>query len=129
MPVTLTPTLTGEGPTIHFLYADDNIDYQPASILLRLRLEQWVSGDDVAVLWDGSELSGHDIRYCHIDDPAGISDVSSAVWQTYVLAPSGVSFGRHTVKAILRNRHPQLACDLILTDVELVVRYEANPEI
>lgn len=73
--------------------------------------------------WDGYELQNHDIRYCMINDPLGVFDVSSAVWQRYLLLPNQVASGSHTVKSILETRNPQLACDMVLTDVELVIVY------
>ena len=59
-----------------------------------------------------------------ISDPHGISDVSGAVWLSKQLDPSEVSAGIHAVEVALVKRHPRLACDLVLTDVELVVRYD-----
>ena len=41
----------------------------------------------------------------------------------FALTPGQVKGGRHRVEVILRQRHPQLASDLVLTDVELVVAY------
>ncbi|MEE2710141.1 MAG: hypothetical protein VYA69_11140 [Gemmatimonadota bacterium] len=73
--------------------------------------------------WDGDELQNHEIRYCMINDPFGVSDVSSAVWQRYLLLPNQVASDSHTVKSILETRNPQLACDMVLTYVELVIVY------
>jgi hypothetical protein len=58
-----------------------------------------------------------------IHDPHHISDVSSAVWQRYTLTPVQAAAGRHTVQIILKRRHPQLACDLVLTDVEVMINW------
>ncbi|MBT4612545.1 MAG: hypothetical protein HOC05_21045, partial [Gemmatimonadetes bacterium] len=52
-----------------------------------------------------------------------ISDVSSAAWLTWDLTESGVTCGKHTVHVALQKRHPQITTALVLTDVELVVRY------
>jgi hypothetical protein len=107
--------LTGDGPTILLNIADD----QPSSAELRVRLQEWVKGDDVGVWWDGTRLANPDLRFL---DPHGISDVSSAVWIRFALGE--VAPGPHEVKVVLIERHPQLACDLILTDVELVIRHD-----
>ena len=54
---------------------------------------------------------------------ARVYDVSSAVWLTADLDPTEVQPGRHDVKVVLVERHPQLANDIILTDVELLITY------
>ncbi len=123
VPVALKPTRTGEGPTITLDIADDVCAEGATGIELRLRLDQWVTGDTVKVYWDGNELNNRAIRYCMINDPHGVSDVSGAVWQSYLLTPDEVPSGSHTVKSILQTRNPQLACDMVLTDVELVIAY------
>ena len=128
--------MTGEMPAIILDVADD-VEADGASHLeLRVRLDQWVVGDKVCVFWDGRELKDPETRYCAMDNtnpPGGafqpppgirrISDVSRAAWLCFPLRPSDVAQGRHTVNVGLVERHPQLACDIVLTDVELVVRY------
>ncbi|MBT5872725.1 MAG: family 10 glycosylhydrolase [Candidatus Latescibacteria bacterium] len=123
VPVPLQATLTEDGPTIELDIVDDVKSYTPESLVLRLRLDQWVRGDHVLVLWDGIELANPNIEFCKISDPQGISAVSAAIWQSYALDPSIVSAGNHTVQAVLKHRNPQVACDLVLTDLELVIRY------
>ncbi len=118
VPVPLRRTLTGDGPTVILDVADENA----STFMLRVRLEEWVRGDDVAVLWDGERLTDSEVNYCRLGDPHRISDVSQAVWLRFEL--SECAPGSHEVKVALVERHPQLACDLILTDVELVVLYE-----
>ena len=115
VPVPLKRTLTGDGPTILLNVADD----QPSPAELRVRLQEWVKGDDVGVWWDGTRLTNPDLRFL---DPHGISDVSSTIWLRFALGE--VSPGPHQVKVVLIERHPQLACDLILTDVELMIKYD-----
>lgn len=122
VPVPLKRTLTGDGPTVMLDVADDPSG-RPARMELRVRLDQWVRGDEVRVTWDGATLDRPEIRYCMIKDPHRLSEVSSAAWQCYVLNPDQAGYGLHTVKVILDRRHPQLACDLMLTDVELVVTH------
>ncbi len=123
VPVPLRPTVTGDGPTIRLDVADDFVIDPPRDLELRVRLDQWVEGDVVAVQWDDGDLAGPDVRYCRINDPHHLSDVSFAAWLCFSIDPSQCSPGLHKVKIILHQRHPQLACDLVLTDVELVVRY------
>lgn len=124
VPVVLKPTLTGEGPAVILDIADDVATQPPRLLQLRIRLDQWVPGDRVRVSWDGDTLDDAEVHYCRPDDPHRISDVSSAVWLCYALGPEQTGIGPHPVVVALEQRHPQLACDLVLTDVELVIMYE-----
>ncbi|MBT4097423.1 MAG: family 10 glycosylhydrolase [Gemmatimonadetes bacterium] len=136
VPVDLLPTLSGTGPTITLDVADDFGAHKPASLQLRLRLNESLPEDVVRVCWDGDLLGqGHRIA-CRLENPTPpggafqpqprwreISDVSSAAWLTWDLTESGVTCGKHTVHVALQKRHPQITTALVLTDVELVVRY------
>ena len=117
VPVPLKPTLTGDGPTIVLEVSDED----PSSAELRIRLQEWVKGDNVEICWDGRRMDNPDVHYCRFQDPHGPSEVSSAVWLRFQLAECAA--GPHEVKVALVERHPQLACDLVLTDVELVIRH------
>jgi len=88
-----------------------------------VRLEQWVKGDQVSVSWDGQPLQNVQVRYCKVTDPKDISDVTPNVWLCFAMQTDQVSQGEHDVQVVLVERHAQLACELILTDVEFVVRY------
>lgn len=121
VPVALKETVTDAGPAVPFDLADDLTTRPPRALELRLHLRDWVRGDEVAVRWDGRELSAPVVTYAA--DPLGIAAVSPAAWLRYPIAPSAAGRGRHLVEVVLRRRHPQLACDLVLTDVELVVAY------
>ncbi|MBM3276539.1 MAG: hypothetical protein FJY95_00440 [Candidatus Handelsmanbacteria bacterium] len=123
VPVALKPTRTGCGPTVVMHLADDFASHSPRELLLRIRLEKWVKGDLVRVKWDGTELDNLEQQYCFVNDPHRLSDASSATWLRRPLEPALVKPGPHTIEVILAQRHPQVACDLMLTDVELVVRY------
>ena len=76
------------------------------------------------------------IDYCRLENPSppggafqpiprwrDISEVSSAVWLSWDFTESGLSPGAHAVGVALRERNPQIAAALTLTDVEFVVRY------
>ncbi len=123
VPIPLKRTLTGDGPTIELDLADEITVEHPPQIELRIRLDQWVKGDEVEVKWDKTILPLPTFDYCMIHDPHHISDVSSAVWQRYTLTPVQAAAGRHTVQVILNRRHSQLSCGLVLTDVELMIHY------
>ncbi len=123
VPVALKRTITGDGPTVVLNVADNVADDVPAGVELRVRLDQWVRGDVVGASWDGRQLPGPEVRYCTINDPHRIGDVSAAAWLCFAMNPAEVGQGTHEVKVALVERHPQLACDLILTNVELVLRY------
>ena len=122
----LKPTLTGDGPTIVLEVADDLSADKPQDVQLRLRLEQWVKGDQVEVYWDGQLRPKLESRY-HFDPTANPwerpSDVSHAVWLHSRLEVSQVARGPHEVKVVLKRRNPQVLSDLVLTNVELVILY------
>ena len=120
VPVALNRTLTGDGPTIMLDLAEEITAETPEQVELRVRLDQWVKGDAVRVSWDGGELEDPQIQYSTMDR---ISDVSGAVWLRFPMAPSQIEQGPHRVKITLEERNPKLACDIVLTDVELVVKY------
>ena len=122
VPVPLKRTQTGDGPTATLNIADDVTMDAPEGIELRVRLDEWVKGDVVKVLWDGAELPDPCTAYIHDRRPA-ISDVTGSIWQSYQLTPEQVPPGAHSVKVILVERNPRLACDIVMTDVELAVNY------
>ena len=124
VPVPLYPTMRETGPHFDLDLADDLSADPPATITLRLRLQDWVAGDEVRCCWDGEVLADPDIAYCHGGAPQPISDVSAAAWHSFALTADQAARGRHRLEVILLQRHPQLACDLILTDVEVLIRYE-----
>ena len=74
------------------------------------------------MLWDGVGLPNPRAVYIHDRRPA-ISDVTGSIWQSYQLTPEQVPPGAHSVKVILVERNPRLACDIVMTDVELAVNY------
>jgi hypothetical protein len=136
VPVQLVRTLSGEGPTIALDVAEDFRAQAPATLRLRLRLNEWTKEDVVRVRWDEVQLEPPQINYCRLDNPTppggafqppprwrDISDVSSAVWLSWDLTNLGVTSGAHAVQIALCDRHPQIAASLMLTDVELVVHY------
>lgn len=122
VPVPLKETLTGDGPVIRLIVADDPHADAPERIELRVRLEEWVKGDRVEVRWDKAALPEPAITYCE-DAQSFVSDVSSAVWLSWKLTPHQAGQGEHTVQVILKERNPRLAVDLMLADVEIVLRY------
>ncbi|MCC7262374.1 MAG: hypothetical protein IT369_07625 [Candidatus Latescibacteria bacterium] len=123
VPVALKPTLTGAGPTVTLHLAGDLQADPPREVLLRLRLDQWVRGDQVRVRWDGVELEDLETQYCFVGDPHHLGDATSAAWLCRHLSPTQAGPGAHTAEVYLERRHPQVACDLVLTDLELLIRY------
>ena len=136
MPVELVRTLTGEGPTVTLVIAEDFDAHKPTVLQLRLRLNEWVEGDTVLTWWDGERLGEPVIDYCKLENPSppggafqplprwrDISEVSSAVWLSWDFTESGLSPGAHAVRVALRERNSRIAAALTLTDVEFVVRY------
>ena len=130
VPVALKRTLTGDGPTVTLDVVDDLAANAPREVELRIRLEEWMKGDVVRVLWDGAERddmqSGYHPAHDNYANPfaSPVSDVSDAVWLTCRLDPSKVSKGLHAVKVVLVQRHPQVDSDVVLTDVEVAVKYD-----
>ncbi len=123
VPVPLRQTLTDCGPVIDLSVADDFASSPPAAVELRLHLHEWVEGDELVVRWDGAELASGTYTINLATDPTAVSRISSDAWLRFALAPDLVAVGPHRVEVVLRRRHPQLACDLVLTDVELAVAY------
>ena len=128
VPVALKTTLTGDGPSVTLKVADDLSGNKPEEVELRIRIDQWVPGDEIAVKWDGEKLPQPIVRYSYTDMPKEeiYSDVSDAAWLSWELNSKKVSLGPHTVQVILENRNPHMACDIVLTDVELVIRYDSK---
>ncbi len=122
VPVPLKATLTGDGPTITLNVADDAAADVPESMELRVRLDQWVVGDRVRVIWDGSELANPTVSYS-MNVWSHVSDVSSAAWLSFEMGTAEVGQGNHDVQVVLDERNPRVAADIVLTDVELVLRY------
>lgn len=130
VPVPLRETLTGDGPTMSIEVADDLSTDVPSSLELRVRLQDWVKDDVIRIEWDRSELSDFDWQYEHASDPyanqfaSPVSDVSDVVWLSKSLSPDVVTPGVHEVKVALVHRNSLIDSDIVVTDVELVVRFE-----
>ena len=122
LPVALHRALAGGGPEFVIELGDDLDSDPPTRVVLRLRLQDWIAGDEIRVLWDGKPVA-LDIAYDFGNDPAPIADVSAATWHSCELAPLQAQQGAHQIAVSLVARHPQLACDLVLTDIEVLVRY------
>ena len=122
VPVALKRTLSGDGPTITLDIADDMSVDAPESIELRLRLDEWVRGDIIRVLWDGVELEKFQVNYSQVGSIHG-SDVSNSAWLSTTMHPDWFAKGKHRVKVVLAERNSRLAVDIILSDVELVISY------
>ena len=126
VPAPLKATLTGDGPTITIDVADDAESSRPSSIVLRARLDNWMDGDAVSIVWDGIERRDvqvlDDIEHDPTANPFGapLMDWGSAVWLSSELSPAEAARGRHAVKVVLKKRSPHLTVDIVLTDVELV---------
>ena len=130
VPVALKRTLTGDGPAVVLDVADDLAADVPERIELRVRLEDWVKGDVVRLMWDGAERGEPDVRYHSVTDTtanpfgAKVADVEKAAWLCYEIDRSEVAQGPHEVKVVLAERHPKLAGDIVITHVELAIMYD-----
>ena len=129
VPVRLKPTLTGEGPKISLHLTDDVLASPPRQLELRVRLEEWVKGDEVQLAWDGVAREGVGVRYdIHENDAANpfdvpISDVSTSVWLISKLTPEEAMPGLHRIGVAMNKRNPNVLSDPVLTDAEVLVRY------
>ena len=124
VPVRLKNTRTGTGPTITLQVADDLQKDAPQRLELRLRLEEWVAGDSVTLVWNGTQLNDPEIRYIPASPPS-FARVSSAVWQCYTLRPDQVPCGPQQAQVILQWRNKKMVGDILLTDVELALEFGA----
>jgi len=125
VPVALVRTLTGDGPSFTIDIAEDGGAAPLDTVELRVRLDQWVKGDFVRVFWDGHELDGATVRYEPARRPA-LGDVSAVSWHTYALTPGQAGPGEHRARAVMEQRNPRIASDIVLTDVEVLVRYHSG---
>ena len=129
VPVPLKRTLTGDGPTVVLDVTDDLTSDVPKRVVLRVRLDQWVKGDVVRLLWDGAERDNVETRYDIAEDYVGnpfaakIRDVGTAAWLSSELNPSEVSQGKHRAKVVLEERNPRMGIDIVVTNVELVITF------
>ena len=129
VPVPLKRTMTGDGPTVVLDVADDLAADVPERVELRVRVDQWVKGDVVRVFWDGDERRNVETSYGRVDADVGnpfgapIWDVGTSAWLRSEMSPSEVGQGPHRVKVVLEERNPRLACDIILTNVELLITF------
>ena len=129
LPVELHPTLDGRGPRLA-LFAGGADGSPAARAFLRVRLAEFVAGDEVRVWFEGEALPPPEsVEYAL--DPAGHTYVSGAVWLTY---PLGAVFdaGRgaarsFTVEVGLAHRHPQMESALMLSDVEVALVPKRQP--
>ena len=121
VPVRLKPTSTEIGPVIALDLGDEGV---PRLARLRVRLAEWVYGDVVKLKWDGKALPELEMKYCTVSDPHGISDVSGAVWLSKALESNHIGQGSHSLEIVLVERSPKMVCDIVVTDVELVILHE-----
>ena len=70
------------------------------------------------------ELEKFQVNYSQVDSIHG-SDVSNSAWLSTTMHPDSTAKGKHRVKVVLAERNSRLAADLVLTDIELIVRYVA----
>ncbi len=122
-PVALKKTFTGEGPEIPLDVIDDVAADDAGSIELRVRIKEWVHGDQVSVLWDGAQLDDAVVSY---DRSNPISDVSANVLICFTLSREQAAMGPHTAKVVLSERNPRVTSDPVLTHVDLVIRYRTS---
>ena len=54
--------------------------------------------------------------------------MGAASWFLIDLSTDEAAFGTHKVRVVLQKRNPKLASDITVTNVELLVRYDEEPE-
>ncbi len=129
VPVPLRETMTGEGPTCILDVGDDFSVAKPNSVELRIRLQDWLKGDKVKVELNGQEISGIDTKYEGSYDKyanqfaSPVSDVTDTVWLSKDLDLDQIEYGINYVKVVSVKRNELIESDIVLTDVELVVRF------
>ena len=134
VPVPLRETMTGEGPTCILDVAEDFSVDKPKSVELRIRLQDWLKGDKVKVELNGCELSGFDTQYEHKANPDPVyayanqsvfpvSDVTDTAWLSKDIELDQIICGINKVKVVSVKRNELIESDIVLTDVELVTRF------
>ena len=125
----LRETMTGEGPTCILDVAEDFSVDKPKSVELRIRLQDWLKGDKVKVELNGCELSGFDTQYEPTNDQyanqfaSPVSDVTDTVWLSKDIELDQIVCGINKVKVVSVKRNELIESDIVLTDVELVVKF------
>ena len=130
----LRETMTGEGPTCILDVAEDFSVDKPKSVELRIRLQDWLKGDKVIVELNGCELSGFDTQYEHKANPDPVyayanqsvfpvSDVTDTAWLSKDIELDQIICGINKVKVVSVKRNELIESDIVLTDVELVVKF------
>ena len=126
--------MTGEGPTCILDVGDDFSVAKPKSIELRIRLQDWLKGDKVKVELNGQAISGFNTEYEHKANPDPVyayanqsefpvSDVTDTVWLSKDIGLDQIEYGINNVKVVSVKRNNLIESDIVLTDVELVVRF------
>ena len=129
VPVPLRETMTGEGPTCILDVAEDFSVDKPKSVELRIRLQDWLKGDKVKVELNGCELSSFDTQYEPTNDQyanqfaSPVSDVTDTVWLSKDIELDQIVCGINKVKVVSVKRNELIESDIVLTDVELVTRF------
>ena len=129
VPVKLDKTFSGIGPEIRITLHDEFASGSEPNILLRLRLEEYSQVDNVKIFWDGNLLDNVELEYQLQEDAQGnpfggqIYDWSSAVWLSAVLSQSIADVGSHRIMVSLEKRNAQVKSDVVLTNVEIVVKH------
>ena len=101
VPVALRQTLTGTGPVVELMVADD-FSVDPARrVELRVHLSEWVEGDEVLVKWDGQALPAATCTLDLTGDTTGAARIGGAVWLRFAMVPDRIAPGVHRVETIL----------------------------
>jgi len=126
-PVTLYPTLTGDGPPFSVPVYDDAVGKtarNPAGIELQVDLAHFATGDEVAVTLDGAQLPPPDVRNTAAENANNPSDVSENSWLVWKLEPGQAGYGPHEVMVRLVRRDARIKPPIVVQHVEIHVNYE-----
>ena len=129
VPVKLDKTFSDIGPEIEITLHDEFKDDSVPEITLRLRLEEYLKGDDAKIFWDGNLLGNVKFEYQLQEDAQGnpfgaqIYDWSTAIWLSAVLPQSIANAGSHRIMVVLGKRNSQVKSDVVLTNLEVVVKH------
>lgn len=120
LPVSLTPSSAGKGQAVLFKVADDiesaARDKAIEEIKLMLKLENFCLEEDVVRF----RLNEQPLENYELPDDV----VGSSYWFSFHLDGPPLKRGENELEVILERRNPRIMGAVVLSDVELIVRYK-----
>ena len=121
-PVTLYPTLTGEGPIFHLPVYDAA---SAQAVELHIEMMHWAPDDEVAVKLDGAALAAPAVRSATAENSSDPAEVGENSWLVWDLAALQLGRGVHAVQIDLVRRNARINPALVVQHVEIHVNFSS----